>query len=259
MKITTMTLAALLTLTTQLAMAKTLIVSDVDDTIKMTGILNGNTTIAWNGLVRTKGFSGMSELYKELETDDTTIFYVSGSPKIIRTRVSEFLEENEFPQQPNLMLKDWITDDTVHYKTESIKTLIAQYSPDKVILIGDDTEHDPEIYDGVAKLYPKLVESIYIRSISNRELPNNALIKTYFSSVEIAGLEMIKGQLSANSLRRVARGFLRQTNDTGVAMRNAYCPTAGREQIEEIRLALQSQSVDDVFEKTQAKIIRSCN
>ena len=150
MKIRILALSAFIALTTQLAAARTLIVSDVDDTIKMTGILNGNTTIAWNGLIRTKGFSGMSELYKELEIDDTVIFYVSGSPKIIKSRVSEFLEENEFPQQPNLMLKDWITEDTVHYKTESIKTLIGRYNPDKVILIGDDTEHDPEIYDGVA-------------------------------------------------------------------------------------------------------------
>ncbi len=259
MKIKTLTLSALVILSTQLASAKTLIISDVDDTIKMTAVLSGKKIMTFNGLVRTKAFAGMSELYTELKDHDSTIFYVSGSPKIIRSRVDEFLDENDFPQQKNLVLKSKISDDTIHFKTESIKELISAHNPDKVILIGDDTQHDPEIYDGVQALYPNLVESIYIRSVANRELPKNSLIKTYFSAVEIAGHEMVKGNLDAAAVKKVARGFIRQTNDSGIALRKRYCPRTGRAEIEDIKASIGDSSVDDILDMTQDKIISSCN
>ena len=103
MKIKIFVLTIMVLLSTQLV-AKTLVISDVDDTIKMTAVLSGKTMMTFNGLVRKKAFAGMSELYQELNNQDSTIFYVSGSPKIIKSRVNEFLDENNFPQKNNLIL-----------------------------------------------------------------------------------------------------------------------------------------------------------
>lgn len=259
MKIKTLTLSTLVLLSAQLASAKTLVISDVDDTIKMTAVLSGKKMMTFNGLVRTKAFAGMSELYQELRDQDSTIFYVSGSPKIIRSRVDEFLEDNKFPQRDNLSLKSWITEDTVHFKTATIKELILANNPDKVVLIGDDTQHDPEIYDGVQALYPELVESIYIRSVANRALPKNKLIKTFFSAVEIAGYEMIKGNLDGKAVKKVARSFIRQTNESGISLRGRYCPKAGRAELEDIKASIGDSTVDDILDATQDKIVSSCN
>ena len=258
MKIKIFVLTIMTLLSTQLV-AKTLVISDVDDTIKMTAVLSGKAVMTFNGLVRKKAFAGMSELYQELKNQDFTIFYVSGSPKIIKSRVSEFLNENNFPQIDNLILLRRLSDDTIKFKEKSIKELIRTHNPDKLILIGDDTQHDPEIYDNIQSLYPELVDSIYIRSVANRELPKNELIKTYFSAVEIAGHQMIKGNLNALSLKKVVRGFIGQTNKSGVSLKRSYCPREGRNEIEVIKYLIEDLSVIDALDRTQDKIIANCN
>lgn len=258
MKFSSIAFCAFLLISTQVLHAKTMIISDVDDTIKMTGVLSSKKVVVWNGLFRKKPFAGMSELYQVFSNKETTIEYVSGSPKIIHNRVSEFLEDNDFPQRDNLVLKDSLSDDTFAYKTEAIKALIEEQNPDKVILIGDDTEHDPEIYQGITILFPGIVESIYIRSVQNRELPKNPIIKTFFSAVEIGALELVKGKINVESLKKVTRGFVKQTNESGISLVGRYCPQTGRAEIETLKQIIKDKKVTELLEQTQAKIKKSC-
>ena len=238
--------------------AKTLIVSDVDDTIKMTGVLDNKLKVSFNGIFRTKAFSGMSELYNELSSEDITFHYVSGSPKFIRSRVENFLDENNFPAG-ELTLKDKIKDDTFEYKTNTIQNLINEQKPDKVILIGDDTEVDPEIYDGLSQANPGLVEAIYIHSVKNRKLPDNASMKGYFSSVEIAAAEIVKGNLKIASLKKIVHSFVNQSYRSGIALKNHYCPREGREEIQELKEKITDELGLALLDKAQEKIISSCN
>lgn len=250
---------AVITLQVNFAYSKTLIISDVDDTIKMTDVLGPKKWIFFNGVFREKAFSGMGELYQQLEQQDTVIHYVSGSPKIIRMRVDEFLEENFFPQQYNLSLRNSLSDDTVVYKLNTIRKIIANENPDKIILIGDDTEHDPEIYATIAENFPGLVETIYIRAIQNRAMPELSIFKTFFSAVEIAAYELLKGRMDKEGLKEVGKSFFYRWGKSGIYLKNRYCPTNGRDELTMLAAQIDDGEVRKTLNKTQKKIIKSCN
>lgn len=238
--------------------AKTLIVSDVDDTVKVTDVLNKRNMV-YNALFSKAEFSGMSELYREMNLTDTTFFYVSGSPKLLEEKVGDFLEFNKFPQKANLILKQGVKTHTYDYKVEAITNLIKKMNPDKIILIGDDTEYDPEVYETISKIFPSRVESIYIRAIRDRELPKSGNIKNFFSAVEVAGLEVLKGNLQTSSLIKVSASFIRREKGAKIVINGRYCPSIGRVQIEELKQSLNEQSSVDSLEQTQQKILDTCN
>jgi len=245
-----------LLLTVNAGHAKTLIVSDIDDTVKVTDVLSGIDVII-NGLFSVKEFSGMSELYRQLNSNDTSIFYVSGSPKFVVRQVQNFLGFNQFPQASNLILKK-LTLGAYEYKLTEIRKLIKDINPDQIILLGDDTEFDPEIYDQVSKENSGKVKSIYIHSIQDRKIPKNALIKTFLSSVEVAGFELLNGRVTSSGFTKIASAFIDQSNSSTVVIRGRYCPLNGRAQIEELKQTVTEQSEISSLEKTQNKIMVTC-
>lgn len=251
-------LAATLMLTAHTGFAKTLIVSDIDDTVKLTDVLNSKPEIIRNALLSKKAFSGMSTLYRELDKKDTIIHYVSGSPQIIKSIINNFLEYNQFPQETNVTLKRKSIE-TYEYKVEAIKHLIANHNPDEIILIGDDTEKDPEVYDTISKLNPRKVSGIYIRAIRNRAIPDNGLSRNFFSAVEIAGFEHLKGKLNTTAVTKVTDSFIRQDNKSELAIKNRYCPSQGRTELEEIKQQVRDQKTIEDMERTQTKIIKTCS
>jgi hypothetical protein len=238
--------------------AKTLIVSDVDDTIKVTDVLDKMNAV-YNSMFTKIEFSGMSVLYKELDTSENIFYYVSGSPILISEKVNEFLTFNNFPQRENLILKNSMSDSTYSYKINAIEQLINKIKPDHLILIGDDTELDPEIYSAISKKFPAKVDSIYIHAIKARALPELKILKNYFAATEIAGWEVIKGNLNSESIIKVANSFDDGGNGSQVVIPLRYCPFEGRSQIEEIKLKLLTPLAIEALELTQQKIIATCN
>jgi phosphatidate phosphatase APP1 len=249
-------LATFLLLSTQL-FARTLIVVDIDDTIKVTNVLS-KPDIYINALLSKKAFAGMSELLQEMNISETSIVYVSGSPSFLTGRIDAFLSFNHFPQPQNVVLRDDLSIKTYDYKIDRITKLLSRNVFDKVILVGDDTEYDPEIYHEISKRFK--VDSIYIHAILDRALPNSDILKNYFSSVEVAGFEMLKSNLkNSNSLARVVSAFVNQNNSSLVVIPGRYCPRQGREELEELRQKTSAQSSIELFEKAQEKIISTCS
>lgn len=258
MKITILSLCALFALSFNSVSAKTMIISDIDDTIKMTGVLNSKKAVAFNGLFIKRAFAGMSKLYQQFDKDNIDIYYVSGSPQIISCRVENFLEENHFPQIHNLILRESLSVDTYKYKIEGIRKILNELKPDKVILIGDDTQHDPDVYRDIDKEYPGLVEAIYIRVVKQAELPALPQMKGIFTSVEIAGFEYLKGQLSKASLVKVAQKFIDKNNKKGIYLEKRYCPKNGRPEIDFIRDQVSDPQLKLLLDQVQGKIIETC-
>jgi hypothetical protein len=238
------------------AHTKTLIVSDVDDTIKVTNVLNTPMKIL-NGIFAKNAFSGMSELYQEFNLTENSFYYVSGSPNIIRSRITHFLKFNNYPQVENLVLK-YGKIPTYDYKLREIRNLISKINPDKIILLGDDTEVDPEVYHALSLENTGKIEGIYIRAIKNRALPTSELISNFFSPVEVAGLELLKGNFKTSGLVKVATSFVMQDHSSKLVINHRYCPAEGRTQIEELKHKITEQTAIDVLEKTQEKIIETC-
>lgn len=260
MKISILSFLALLTLSFSVS-AKTIVISDIDDTIKMTGVLNSKISVGFFGIFGKQPFAGMSELYNEFDRKGVSIYYVSGSPQMIDCRIDSFLTEREFPFPDQRFLKDKISTDTYKFKTESIREILNQDPTTTAILIGDDTEHDPHVYDDISKEFPGRVEAIYIRAVQNAELPVNPLMKNFFSAVEIAAKEIVRGKLGQFELENVVHGFVEQTNDSGIQLRNFYCPKEGRRSIGDLISKFQTTGHGPIVEllvKTQLKIMKSC-
>ena len=243
-------------LTTQPAFSNTLVISDIDDTIKLTNVLN-KTDAVINGIFSKKAFSGMTELYQIFNKDNDDIYYLSGSPAILKEVVSGFLGYNNFPQSKRLILKNDSLS-TYDYKVMNIRKLIAKLNPEKLILIGDDTQYDPEVYQTIFEENPKAVISIYIRAVKNRKLPDNIIMKSFFSSVEIAGVELLGGAFTSDSLSEVAKGFIKQAKNSQIFIHGHYCPSNGRLEIEELKHKITEQLAIDSLELAQQKIIESC-
>ncbi|CAE79809.1 phosphatase domain-containing protein [Bdellovibrio bacteriovorus] len=132
------------------AQARTLLVSDVDDTIKLAHIkdLSEAARYAFDSKSR---FAGMSELYHLIAKDqpDLEIVYLSRAPDWFMGRTHrKFLENGNFPDGEYINRTNYDSD--VH-KIYTLREVMAKVRPDKVIFVGDNGEQDPEIYKQISE------------------------------------------------------------------------------------------------------------
>jgi phosphatidate phosphatase APP1 len=55
--------------------------------------------------------------------------------------------------------------DTPTYKQKHIDKILAAFPGVKFMLIGDDGEHDPEIFAHAAEKYPDRIDGVWIRRV----------------------------------------------------------------------------------------------
>jgi hypothetical protein len=130
---------------------KVLLVSDIDDTLKMSHVLSKISAVK-NAPNITAAFSGMSQLYRLLSNQyhaDLKIVYlsnaieqISGIPAL-KILHQNFLDYNKFPSG-DLNLRQNIGDQ--NHKIDELRLLIKSERPDAVILVGDNGERDSAIY-----------------------------------------------------------------------------------------------------------------
>jgi phosphatidate phosphatase APP1 len=132
------------------------------------------------GNARTRrAFSGVAAFYQALQAgkqakEGNPIFYVSSSPWNLYDLLSDFFALNGIPAGP-ILLRDWgITEEEVlptghrSYKLKWIHSLLNTFSNLPFILIGDNSQEDPEIYRELVRLYPGRILAIYIRNITRQ-------------------------------------------------------------------------------------------
>lgn len=183
-----------------------LLLSDLDDTIKISNTKAPFVTV-YRGLFRSSAFAGMSELYKELLAHEESSFYiVSSSPPAIRGKIEYFLTKNRFPKA-EIILRDWIRQPSIlKYKLKRILDL-TENSRYPVILVGDDTEHDPEVFAHVSKKFPDKVLARYLRVVTGRALPEGS--HGFFTAFDLACAELASGRLEAEQVLKVGEAVLK--------------------------------------------------
>ncbi|TQS37899.1 hypothetical protein Golomagni_01610 [Golovinomyces magnicellulatus] len=134
------------------------IISDIDDTIKVTHTDHPMGFINETFIATATPIEGMPELYADivkLITPFSPFFYVSASPYNFYPFLSKFCQEN-YPQGtimlPDLSLKNMKGLFPNHvfgpqaFKIDRIKKINSWLPRRKMICIGDSTQSDPEIY-----------------------------------------------------------------------------------------------------------------
>ena len=198
-----------------------LIVTDIDDTIKATHITNPLAAF-YNGLFGKKAFAGMAPLYQSfVAIPSTNLFYLSGAPRVLNHKTINFLRQHQFPSG-RIFLRNVFTErDPYEYKLNRLEKLAA--NPEgEFILIGDDTEHDPEVFAEFLRRHPDRVLSIYIHQITGREIPSTH--RPFFTSFDIAVWEYLEGRLSPENLRAIAHAITNVMPDTVLVPKYAKCP-----------------------------------
>ena len=102
------------------------------------------------------------------------IIYLSTGAWNTAPTLTRFLRRNGFPAGP-LLLTDWGPTNTgwfrsgQDHKRASLDRLAGDFPRIKWLLIGDDGQHDPKIYQDFAEARPKRVEAIAIRQLTPTE------------------------------------------------------------------------------------------
>ncbi len=127
-----------------------LIVSDIDDTIKDTEVLHKSK--AFFKMFQTDLLFGeMPFLYSKIHSDlkmnghDVVQVYLSNAPISIFAEIHPtFLMRNGFPVGIPMLRQSMFEKE---HKIKSLRALINRYSPEEIILVGDNGENDPAIYE----------------------------------------------------------------------------------------------------------------
>jgi phosphatidate phosphatase APP1 len=152
------------------------VVSDIDDTVMVTA-LPRPLLAAWNTFVLDEyaraPVPGMAVLYERLVTahPEAPVFYLSTGAWNVAPALTRFLSRNLYPPGP-LLLTDWgpTTDRWFRsgqaHKRATLERLAREFPDIRWLLIGDDGQHDQEIYGDFVTSHPDHVAAVAIRQLS---------------------------------------------------------------------------------------------
>ena len=180
------------------------VISDIDDTVIQSRVSNflqaARTVMLGNARTRLP-FPGVAAFYRALRDgaggdEKNPIYYVSSSPWNIYDVIAEFMDIQKVPRGP-LLLRDWdigwgslASSRHFEHKGASIRNIIQLYPGMQFILIGDTSQHDPEIYRQIVAEFPDRVKAIYIRDVTvNAE--RAASVKKLAEEVLAAGSTLV--------------------------------------------------------------------
>jgi phosphatidate phosphatase APP1 len=208
----------------QTSTARFAVISDLDDTVIQSRVSNflqaARTVMLGNARTRLP-FPGVAAFYEALRNgasgdEKNPIFYVSSSPWNIYDVISEFMDIQKIPKGP-LVLRDWdigwsslSSSRHFEHKTTVIRDLMQLYPQLEFILIGDTSQHDPEIYRQIVSEFPKRVRAIYIRDVT-RSPERSASVKRLADEVLAANSTLVLSEDTLGAASHAAEhGWIHQ-------------------------------------------------
>ncbi|MBB1512882.1 DUF2183 domain-containing protein [Tessaracoccus sp. MC1627] len=155
------------------------IVSDIDDTILSTW-LPRPMVAAWNSFVVTEqarqAVPGMARLYQQLLAahPGSPIIFVSTGAWNTYPMIQRFTARHGIPQGA-MLLTDWGPTNTgwfrsgPDHKRRCLRELARDLPQIRWLLVGDDGQHDPDLYAEFAALQPEHVRARAIRQLTPGE------------------------------------------------------------------------------------------
>ena len=202
--------------------ARFLVVSDIDDTVlqsRITSLVAAVRTALLSNARTRLPFPGVSAFYRALERgaaggESNPIFYLSSSPWNLFDVLAEFLDVQRVPRGP-ILLRDWdVSLDALGssslqgFKSRHLAELLALYPSLPFILVGDTSQHDPEIYAEAVRTHPGRVLAVYIRDVS-RHPERSAAIGRLVTELEKDEVPLVVSEDTLGAARHAAeRGWI---------------------------------------------------
>jgi phosphatidate phosphatase APP1 len=180
------------------ARAPFMVISDIDDTILVSGLTEGLSALK-QALLRDantrSAVPGMASLYRGLargvptrsgtRRPEPAFFYVSTGSWAFYDMLQQFIQLRAFPSGP-MFLTDWgpteryLRRSGAEHKRVAIRRLFESYPKQQFVLLGDSGQRDPLTYEEMAREFPGHVKLILIRQVGsagderNRDLAKHA-------------------------------------------------------------------------------------
>ena len=185
-----------------------LVISDIDDTILLTGLTEGVAMVTRTVLREASqraAIPGMASLYRGLargiptrsgnRKPEPTFFYVSTGTWSFYPTLQEFMQLRGFPQGP-MFLTDWgpteryLRRSGAEHKRTAIRRLIEAYPGMSFVLIGDSGQRDPVTYEEMAREFPGRVTLIVIRQVGDDDDERNVELRSHAATLRADGIPL---------------------------------------------------------------------
>lgn len=185
-----------------------LVISDIDDTILLTGLTEGVAMVARTVLREASqraAIPGMASLYRGLargnpsrsgkRQPEPTFFYVSTGSWSFYPTMQEFMQLRGFPQGP-MFLTDWgpteryIRRSGAEHKRTAIRRLFEAYPGMAFVLVGDSGQRDPLTYEEMAREFPGRVKLIVIRQVGDDDDERNIELRSRAGTLRAEGVPL---------------------------------------------------------------------
>lgn len=154
------------------------VVSDIDDTLKLTGVGERKLMLANTFLREFQVVHGMPALFRQWAQSGAAFHYVSSSPWQLFEPLHDLLRLEGYPAGTFHLKSVRFRDPSVlrllvarrRPKRRAIISILRRYPHRRFVLVGDSGEKDPEIYGAMARKFPHQVARIFIRNVARRPL-----------------------------------------------------------------------------------------
>ena len=139
-------------------------------------------------------YQALSRAGQENETASNSFFYVSSSEWNLYEFIDTFARLHKLPKAVIKLkkIKTGISDflftgrGSHDHKFEKIKDIIMFYPNLDYVLLGDDSQKDPYLYERIVKIFPENIKAIYIRQTSRRKKQQAAAVLKNIESMNVA-------------------------------------------------------------------------
>ena len=197
------------------------VISDIDDTLMLSDVLHP-VEMPRRALL-SEAFTGMATLLNSVKAGQT--IYLSARPELLRKNALHFLSLRLFPKGTLITRDESNRDSVYNFKLNHLRELLPTLH-DSVILIGDDTESDPEVFAQIQTEFPMFVAGAYIHQIQRREIPpsNHGYVLAY----DLAEMWEKKNFLAEADVQRVKKEILEEPDLGKIIPKFQKCPGVGQ-------------------------------
>ena len=180
------------------------IISDIDDTFLIShtrNIFRKIYILLFKSVNDRKVFKDVVPHYQALSSagrnnkdEQNAFFYISSSEWNLYRFIVKFTKIHQLPRAVILLkdIKRGITDfffsgrGNHNHKFDKIKHVLEFYPNLKYVLLGDDSQHDPFLYEQICKIFPVTVKAVYIRQTGKYKKETTKIILKNLEDLEIS-------------------------------------------------------------------------
>lgn len=180
------------------------IISDIDDTFLVSHTNNFFKKIyilLFRNVNSRKVFKDVVAHYQALSSagrnnidEQNAFFYISSSEWNLYSFIVKFTKIHQLPRAVILLkdIKTGLADFFMsgrgdhNHKFEKIKHVVEFYPHLKYVLLGDDSQHDPLLYERICKIFPVTVKAVYIRQTGRNQKETTRSILKNLENLEVS-------------------------------------------------------------------------